>query len=168
MISPRRSFPSFQAKTGPGCRASLCFAQVIWRKDMQRSLLLGMALAAVLGAPAGAGPNAPTKIHKVAPPGIAPATFTAVVTANGTLKRGVGAVSASIPEGKGTYEVDFTNDVTACAYVVTIGEPDSSGSQPAAAATVVGRSGTPNGIFIDVFDATGAPQKLPFHVDVGC
>lgn len=135
---------------------------------MQRSLLLGLGLAAVLGAPAGAGPNAPSGVHKVAPPGVAHTSFTAVVTANGTLKRGIGAVGASIPEGKGTYEVHFTNDITQCAYVVTIGEPDASGSQPAAAATVVGRSGDPTGIFIEIFDPSGAPQKLPFHVDVGC
>lgn len=135
---------------------------------MHRSLLLGLGAAALLAIPAGAGPNAPSKIHKIAPPGVLHTSFTAVVTANGTLKRGVGAVSASIPEGKGTYVVDFTNDVTQCAYVVTIGEPDSSGSQPAAAASVVGRSGDPAGVFIEIFDPSGAPQKLPFHIDVGC
>ena len=135
---------------------------------MQRSLLLGLSAAVMLAIPAGAGPNAPSRIHNAAPPLIDHTSFTAVVAANGTLKRGVGAVSASIPEGKGTYEVDFTNDVTQCAYVVTIGETGNSGSLPASAATVVGRSGVPNGIFIEIFDATGAPQKLPFHVDVGC
>ena len=136
-----------------------------------RSLALAALAAAALGASAWASPAG---IHNraggvyITTPGVLHATFTAVVTANGTLKRGVGAVSADQPEGHGTYEVIFNTNISSCAYVVTIGEPDSTGSQPAAAATVVGRSGNDHAVFITTFDAGGVETNFPFHIDVGC
>lgn len=140
--------------------------------SLHRSLALAAALAA-FGASALADtehnlplPGAPATATKK--PGFLHATYFAVVTSKGVLKRGSGAVFASQPEGKGTYAVSFVSDVTNCAYVVTPGEVGNTGSLPALAATVVGRSGDPAGIFIDIFDNNGAAANAPFHVDVGC
>lgn len=134
------------------------------------SLALAALVAAALGASAGAAGvnNGPAAASTAKTDGVLHATFSAVVTGNGTLKRGVGAVSAMQPEGKGSYEVIFNTNISGCAYVVTIGEPDSTGSQDAAAATVVGRNGDDHGVFITTFDADGHAKNLPFHLDVGC
>ncbi|HEX4860202.1 MAG TPA: hypothetical protein VFV07_03130, partial [Rhizomicrobium sp.] len=78
------------------------------------------------------------------------------------------ATAASQPEGTGTYEVDFVSDVTNCAYVATIGEPSSKGSEPAAFITVVGRSGVGSAIFVETYARNGSLKNLPFQVDVGC
>jgi hypothetical protein len=138
---------------------------------MNRSLALAALMAAALGVSAWASPagvhNRPRGIYNRAP-GELHTTFTAVVAANGTLKRGIGAVLAAQPEGKGTYVVSFNTNISSCAYVVTIGETDSNGSQDAAVATVVGRSGDDHGVFIDIYDANGAEKNAPFHLDVGC
>jgi len=134
------------------------------------SLALAALAAAALGAsadPAGVN-NRPAAGSDAKTDGVLHTTFTAVVAGNGTLKRGVGAVSAMQPEGKGTYAVSFNTNISSCAYVVTIGEPDSSGTQEAGAATVVGRSGDDHGVFIETFDANGHLKNLPFHLDVGC
>lgn len=140
---------------------------------LHRSLGLALALAAAAVSAATAGPihNAPSKItYKTAPPppGFPPTSYTAVVNKNGNLVRGLGATGASQPEGIGTYEVDFAVDVTHCAYVATVGETGGSGSEPPAFITVVGRSGTPNGIFVETFAPSGKLKNFPFHVDVGC
>jgi len=95
-------------------------------------------------------------------------SLTAVVAANATLKRGNGATAVSQPDGIGTYEVDFTNDVTACAYVATLGEPASKGFLPAGFITVVSRFGTPQGVYVATYAKNGQLKNLPFHVDVGC
>ena len=138
---------------------------------LHRSLPLAAVLAAAVASLAAAGPlhNAPAKItYKSAPPPDAGTTFTAVVAANGKLVRGSGATAALQAEGKGTYEVDFTNDVTGCAYVATVGEPGSDGGEPASFITVVGRSGVPQGIFVETLSSKCKDQNLPFHVDVNC
>lgn len=133
------------------------------------SLALAALVAVALGASAGpAGVNNGPAVTPTKTDGVLHTTLTAVVTANGTLKRGVGAVLAAQPEGKGTYVVSFDTNITNCAYVVTIGETDSNGSQDAAVATVVGRSGDDHGVFIDIYDANGAEKNAPFHLDVGC
>jgi hypothetical protein len=135
-----------------------------------RTLLLAMALAVASAAPAFAGGHNLAMKALREPPGPPPAgtSFTAVVKSPGVLVRGSGAVSASQPEGTGTYEVDFAADVTGCTYVATIGEPGSNGTQPAGDITVVGRSGVPEGIFVETADIHGRLKNRPFHVDVGC
>ena len=71
-------------------------------------------------------------------------------------------------EGTGSTEVDFAGDVTGCAYVATVGETGSDGAEPAAFITVVGRSGVPQGVFVETFSLKGRLKNLPFHIDVGC
>jgi len=140
--------------------------------DLHKSLTLAATIAVALGATAAPGPagvnQRPRGIYQPAKPGILITSYTAVVAANAKLIRGIGATSASQDEGRGTYTVTFATDISSCAYVVTVGETDSSGTQPAALATVVGRSGDPTGIFIETFDHNGSLKNLPFHVDVGC
>jgi len=139
---------------------------------LHRSLPLAMVLAAAMGSLAMAGPvhNAPSKItYKTAPPpppaGI---SYTAVVNIKGNLVRGSGATAAMRAEGTGSTEVDFAGDVTGCAYVATVGETGSDGAEPAAFITVVGRSGVPQGVFVETFSLKGKLKNLPFHIDVGC
>ena len=134
-----------------------------------RSLsVAGIFIAVLCGQALADGHNLPSgTLHQIAPPP-AGTSFTAVVSANGRLIRGSGATAASQPEGKGTYEVDFGADVTGCAYVATIGEPGSKLVAPAADITVVGRSGIPEGVFVETADNGGLAKNFPFHIDVGC
>jgi|SRR6185437_8401151 len=95
-------------------------------------------------------------------------SFAAVVSAAGHLVRGSGATAASQPEGTGTYEVDFSSDVTGCAYVATLGQTGSKGTADPGMITVVGRSGVPNAIFVTTGDRHGRDKNRSFQVDVGC
>jgi hypothetical protein len=139
-----------------------------------RCLSLATALTALCAGQATAqaiagGHNLPTKnIH--APAGLPPigVSLTAVVKANGDLVRGDGVVSSSQPEGTGTYQVDFTANVTNCVYVATLGEPGTSGTAPPGDITVVGRSGDPQGVFVQTANINGTLKNRAFHIDVGC
>jgi len=135
-----------------------------------RSLMLAVALAAAFGSQAAAGGNnSPTgAAPKAVRPGALHRSLTAVVTAGGHLVRGTGATGASQPEGQGTYEVDFESDVTACAYVATLGQTGSNGLSLPGDITVVGRSGTPNAIYVATSDTKGRLRNRSFQVDVGC
>lgn len=91
--------------------------------------------------------------------------FFAVVNANGTLARGFQAVS-SVRLGLGIYQVLFSHDITGSCYVGTIGLSSTSGSSPSGEIAVVGRVGTPNGVFVQTFDSTGRPADRGFHLAV--
>ena len=117
------------------------------------TLILAAALA-TLGTPAAiAGNNAPT--------------YTAVVDAGGTLARGRGA-TGTLHNDTGIYEVDFAKDVTACGYTATIGLPGTTDSSDPGTVAVAGRSGTPDGIYVQTFDRKGHPADLGFHAIVTC
>ncbi|HTT99531.1 MAG TPA: hypothetical protein VMF58_15895 [Rhizomicrobium sp.] len=94
-------------------------------------------------------------------------SYTAVVNSDGSLARGLHAASAT-RLGKGTYEVDFTHDVTTCGYTATIGLSGTGGVSDPGAVTIVGRSGTPDGLYIQTFSQKGKPADLGFHVIVAC
>jgi len=91
--------------------------------------------------------------------------FYAVVRANGTLARGFAAASAT-KLGTGIYQVLFAHDITGSAYLGTIGLDTTSGSSPSGQIAVVGRIGTPNGVFVQTFDAAGRPADRGFHLAV--
>ena len=91
--------------------------------------------------------------------------FFAVVNANGTLARGFQALSAT-SLGVGVYQVLFSHDITGSAYIGTIGLSGSLGSSPPGQIAVVGRAGAPNGVFVQTFNAAGAPANLGFHLAV--
>lgn len=134
---------------------------------------LAAVLAVFLTTPVSAGSLQGANLPRAgaghpAPPPAKSVSYAAVVAADGTLVRGIGATAAMQAEGSGTYEVDFISDVSACAFVATVGQPGSSGAQPAGYITVVGRNGNPAGIYIVTRGLDGNVANLPFHVDVGC
>jgi hypothetical protein len=135
-----------------------------------RCLSVAAALAAICITQAIAGGHNLPVGNPHAPAGLPPAgvSFTAVVKANGTLVRGFGAVSVSQPEGAGSYQVDFTADVTNCAYVVTLGDPGNNAPPAPGDVTVAGRNGDPEGLFIQTADIHGTLENRAFHLDVGC
>ena len=133
------------------------------------TLLLAVLLAASAATAAQSGsPNSgpPMGFYPKVKPPAAGTTFSAVVKSNGTLVRGSGATAAM--QAEGGFEVDFTNDVSQCAFVATIGQTGSSGFQSAGLISVVGRSGVPQAVYISTATRTGKTKYLPFHLDVGC
>jgi hypothetical protein len=93
------------------------------------------------------------------------ATFFAVVNADGTLARGLRAASAQ-RLGLGVYEVVFNRDVTAGAYVATIGLSGAVGAANPGEITVVGRAGNTKAVFVTTHSSTGAPADAGFHLAV--
>jgi hypothetical protein len=93
-------------------------------------------------------------------------TLWAVVNAGGNLVRDFRA-TASANLAVGGYEVLFDTDVTACAYVATIGLP-GTGNPPSGQISVATSSANPNGVRVDTTDAVGAPNNRPFHLAVHC
>ena len=132
------------------------------------SFALGSSVALAASAMAAPAMNVSHGEAKSAPPPLGSTSYTAVVAPNGHLVRGKGATAAMQSEGTGTYEVDFVSDVTGCAYVATVGETGSRGSEQASFITVVGRSGVAAGVFVSTYDVNGNLKTLPFHIDVGC
>ena len=91
----------------------------------------------------------------------------AVVTIGGALARGSNATNA-IHLSTGEFEVDFTTNISRCAYSATVGESSSNHSPPAAFVGATGRNGNYKGVYVDTFDDTGTPADEPFHLVVTC
>jgi hypothetical protein len=91
----------------------------------------------------------------------------AVVASNGALARGSGALSSS-RLGVGTYQVDFSSNLLACAYIATVGTTGAGSIGTASVATVAQRAGLPKSLFIQTFDPSGAVADLSFHVTTKC
>jgi hypothetical protein len=77
---------------------------------------------------------------------------------------------AKVPPGPGTYEVIFTDDVSAGVFVATIGRPAFS-TEPAGEIGVALRCClTPaeanKGVWVDTHDSTGAFSDRAFHLVV--
>src|SRR5690348_4966004 len=87
------------------------------RHALSTALAVSLAVSAAVSPAIAAGHNM-TATH-LSPAGLKPivgsTTYWAVVNSAGTLVRSQGATSAIQNEGPGTYEVDFTTDVTGCA-----------------------------------------------------
>jgi hypothetical protein len=79
------------------------------------------------------------------------ATRWAVVESDGSFERGSGGTSASRLT-TGTYVVTFNIDVTGCSWQATVGQTGSVGATTGWA-TVAGRSGNANAVFLTTFDA---------------
>jgi hypothetical protein len=93
----------------------------------------------------------------------------AVVSSGGALVRGSGAVSASQPGGAtGQYQVIFPQDVTNCTYAATLGTTGSLGGVPPGVATVAGRTGEADGVYVATYNATGVATNSSFHLVVEC
>lgn len=94
-------------------------------------------------------------------------TYFAVVANDGKLVRGLD-VSSSQTLGTGFYEVIFKHDVTACAFVATLGTTNSLGTEPTGQITVAGRYANNNGVFIATTDSNGISANRNFHLVVTC
>ncbi len=93
--------------------------------------------------------------------------LSAVVAADGTLVRGVNAVSAS-NTFVGNYSVIFNRDVTSCTFVATPGQTGNSGSVTGRIASVSGLSGNTSGVFLRTEDLTPNNTNVSFHLLVFC
>lgn len=92
----------------------------------------------------------------------------AVVNADGSLARDRGAKSAASLGVDGQYEVVFNRNVSACAYVATLGDATAS-TGAVGVVTVAPRDGNANAVFVQTFDVlTGLEANLPFHLAVFC
>ncbi|MER7889351.1 hypothetical protein ABTX15_05950 [Micromonospora sp. NPDC094482] len=89
----------------------------------------------------------------------------AVVNANGALIRGLGVATANRLSA-GMYQVIFDQDVSAAGYVGTLGLPGSAGVAPAGEISVAGRTGIPNGVFVETFASDGTAADRGFHLAV--
>lgn len=113
---------------------------------------------------AGAAPSATALAARRALPGT---VLDAVVSADGTLARGRGALSATaiIP---GRYAVVFRYNIRNCAYVATVGLPGSLGFSPSGEVTTVGLFSDRRGVFLATADSAGRTAARGFHLVVTC
>ncbi|MFI7302252.1 hypothetical protein ACIBM8_03490 [Micromonospora aurantiaca] len=94
----------------------------------------------------------------------------AVVAANGTLLQHSGNVVSSfrftpgIGVSPGQYQVLFDYNVSAKAYVATIGTNDSANVPPAGEVSVAPRTLTPNAVFVQTRSSSGSASDRPFHL----
>lgn len=91
----------------------------------------------------------------------------AVVDPDGTLNRGLNAVSAT-HLATGQYEVAFGSNVSACGYTAAIGLSGTAGSSAFGTVNVAKRGGNKKAIFVQTFDADNNLADLGFHVIVQC
>jgi hypothetical protein len=106
------------------------------------------------------------KEGKTGPAG-APATkLWAVVSSAGELERGAGALSAE-KGGTGIYFVKFNLDITACAFLGTIGTVGFSGTA-AGDIDIAGKLGTTDTLYVETRGNSGTSENKSFHVAVFC
>jgi hypothetical protein len=101
---------------------------------------------------------------------VKPTVLSAVVNVDGTLARGVGAVSSEALGVDGQYRVTFSRDVSQCAYVGAGGEATAF---PADDAITIGASPSEagvNAVFIQEYDAILGFDSYSsgFHLIVVC
>ncbi|MFI1192525.1 hypothetical protein ACH4T9_04505 [Micromonospora sp. NPDC020750] len=104
-------------------------------------------------------------LRDVSPSFVAGSTSFAVVSSAGVLLRGHDAVSAT-RYGPGQYQVIFNHSLVRGAYVANVGDAANCCVPPAGEVSVAPRLGTPNGVFVQTVDSTGAPSDRPFHLAV--
>ncbi|HEX7994674.1 MAG TPA: hypothetical protein VF506_12185 [Streptosporangiaceae bacterium] len=121
------------------------------RLSRARHVLLGAGMATVLTL-AGTGIASATSHGSPQPPGPvvrAPQQVTseslcrslfAVVNADGSLARAGCPGTASVSLGTGIYQVSFPRDITACAFVGTVGLGTFGGSTPPSMVSEAGRA----------------------------
>jgi hypothetical protein len=90
----------------------------------------------------------------------------AVVRADGGLIRST-AGATSTKEGTGVYRVNFNRNVSGCAF--SAGEHDGGTSFGTVGFTALATNGnTPNGVFVQTFNSSGAAADEEFHLIVTC
>jgi hypothetical protein len=96
------------------------------------------------------------------------ATLWAVVATNGKLVRGgPDAIVASELAHPGEYEVVFDVNVSQCAYIATLGSPETLLALPGIV-TVATRLGNPHAVYVETFNLEGKRAAGPFHLAVFC
>jgi Collagen triple helix repeat (20 copies) len=90
----------------------------------------------------------------------------AVVNANGSLARSSGA-TASIRIALSKYQVTFNQDVRACSYLATLGNPGAGDPPPGAIVTAL-RFGTTNAVWVQTWNLAGTTVDSNFHLAVFC
>jgi hypothetical protein len=95
----------------------------------------------------------------------------AVVSSAGAVVRSFPSTGVTATQiATGQYEVTFTQDVSGCAYVATIG--DTAHAIPTQGQISVSGdvdSDNPNDVFVQTFDRLGlVATNLPFHLYVSC
>jgi hypothetical protein len=96
---------------------------------------------------------------------LASTSLFAVVSANGGLIRGDGAVSVTLL-GLGLYQVVFNVPVNNGAFIGTIGLTGSVGVSPNGFISVVGRTNLAQGVFVQTWNSAGQPANRSFHLAV--
>jgi hypothetical protein len=144
------------------------------RDAMKMAATAGAAALAVTAAPAADPAQDQPKVNSEPPVEGSTAAekygarqLFAVVDWEGTLRRGLHAVSAR-RLGVGSYEVVFDRDVRHGAYVATSGGTGYEGVPLAAVATVMGRANNPHAVLVFVSGMNGGPVAAGFHLVVIC
>lgn len=107
-------------------------------------------------------------------PGTPATKLWAVVNSDGTLARGSGAAAAE-RASTGIYQVKFNQDVTACSWVATIGNPQIFTAASGFITTGVASIFTglifitvPDTLLVTTRDPANAAADRPFHIAVFC
>lgn len=128
-----------------------------------RATLKGQT-GATTGPAGAAGPAGPAGAAGV--PGASATALWAVVNAAGTLARGATGVS-SVYSGASFYTVTFPRDVTACAYIATIGGTAGSYGGNGEISTYSSPVG-PSSVTVVTHSTSGVFTDKPFHLAVFC
>ncbi len=99
--------------------------------------------------------------------GTAPVLLWAVMDPDATINRSSGGVTAA-SLFTGAYEVIFPRNITNCAFTATAGVSDSVSTGDSLTTSVVGRDGNSGGVFLQVWDETGAAVDFGVHMIVAC
>ena len=123
-----------------------------------KAILAGVAAALVLAGLASGARPAP------------PVTLSAVVNVDGSLARGIGAVSSNQNGVDGQYQVMFNRDVAGCAYVASNGEATALGPDDGVTMSVAPDAANIDGVFVQEYDTVLARDSYSdgFHLMVVC
>ncbi len=94
--------------------------------------------------------------------GNCPGGLWANIASNGAFQSGAGVTNNLTLGNTGDYEVDFTQDVSACVYIVTLQNPS------AGTATSAERATNNFGVYIATYDTAGNPVQEAFSLTVYC
>jgi hypothetical protein len=90
----------------------------------------------------------------------------AVVNADGSLARSSGA-TASIRIALAIYQVTFNQNVAACSYLATLGNPGAGDPLSGTIVTAL-RAGNANAVWVHTRDVAGTDADRNFHLAVFC
>jgi hypothetical protein len=91
----------------------------------------------------------------------------AVVDSESAYVRGSGVVEVT-QIATGTFDVVFNQDVSACAYLATLGVADATAPPPKGQIGVAGSPASSNAVRVEVQTSTGTAANRPFHLAVLC